>query len=253
MKSLEDKKYLDKLKKWGLHSYPRNPDTRLYSNANWLKTVCAYLHTMPSHRVIVESNDELNFAVVSLKDRVLVFDQLWRYTDDETLEKINGSKIDFASSQDYAEACRVLIFDWRNIRRAIKGLAQQRNGVWWNKDRNFDGNSVLLELDLKGYPQYRFLKAGYIADFVLEEPVEAFYSFMRSDGAPFPIAVTKTKVYTFDPPRVWKRADIPEMDFREDFVSWWAEGDGREELSVELKPIYVHYHVEKQVQQIALQ
>lgn len=111
--------------------------------------------------------------------------------------------------------------------------------VWIGQDREFPGNSVLVlnYQDLYSVGEYYFVGDTLYRFVTKDDPIEHFYSVVGNNDVPYPVAVSRTRVY-FMLDKVWVPRDaIPrEVDLKDAY--WWfyrhepptVEFDGLQEL-----------------------
>jgi hypothetical protein len=190
--------WCDMLTGWGFKDWPVNLDDDL-----WLYKVCKYVYygTPTDHHNII-SNGDGYYRLSNVNGNILLFDELGNYRDEEpnTLEKINGDTKDLDSDEFYTEQCRVLLYEWSDVEVVMPALSQTSctyrlpDGcslcTWPNEE--YTGHTCLLKLKKSGW--YRHVRGGNILNFRLDEPVEAYYSYVANNDFPLPIAVTQNMI-----------------------------------------------------------
>jgi hypothetical protein len=202
------------LKQWKFKKYPINE-----SDGTWLSKLCKYIYegvTDTAYRVL--SNGDGYFKLIMINEKVLLFDEIMEYRKLNNLKDINGNTDDLETDEYYDNQCRVLIKEWDDVVEIIPGLQQSRNKTWGKKfkDERFCGNTCLLKLTTEN--KYRYIRGGYVYDFFIDEPIEAYYSFIENNTVPEPVVVTPTKIYMLDECYIFDRSKIDtDLDIRNDF------------------------------------
>lgn len=199
-----DKGYQELLCKWGFQGYPKGVP---------LKELTHYIQNGVPHQAIeIMSNSSGYFKLLQdppngrpSESRFLLFDDITNYGPQD-MNDIDPSVGEFKSDKNYHLRQRVLLFAWTDVEKIWLGKDQEQFG------KKYDGNTCLLKLKTKAgeKTRYRMVRGGFIVEFDLEEQVRDYYSFLDNNTAPFPLVLTKTRLYIPEYNLFVKISSVPE-------------------------------------------
>ena len=170
-----------KLAEWGIRPPPGITD--LYS-------VCKYIYEGPPD------------GCYTLISNGSGYHKLWVNADKAMMfAHIDDFMINPKQYEHYIDGCRVLIHQWDNVQRVYPGISQSKCTYGGSEDCScaqwpnpkYDGNTCILQLQSKS--NYLLLGGeNTITSFTLDEPIEAFYSYVANNDMPLPLIVTATRV-----------------------------------------------------------
>lgn len=185
-KSQTHDQLLSVLKNWGYDNNIRLP------NGVALYEFVSYLHDGIDNVSDVLSNYDGYFRLVEQRDRVLLF-------NDEMF----------------------LICVWTDVSRVWRGVAQDDPlEKTWTTDDTLEGNTCLLQV--RGSNTHRYVRGGLVLEFLLDEEVQHFYSYVANNEVPHALVVTQNYLYVPEDQVRLRRSDVPSnLDLRNKFVEYF--------------------------------